>query len=109
MWANVKQPKLQMLTKDKTYGIAINQYLSPQGTVNLVRNMLLEGATYQGYAFGLQMSELTYRYLKGRDVKFETNIHHPGDDMFKDKIILVLVKGYLIGGTPEKDNTEGSN
>lgn len=87
MWANVKQPKLQMLPKDQTYGIAINQYVSPQGTVNLVRNMLLEGDVYGGYAFGLQMSELTYRYLNGRDIKFVTNIHHPGDDMFKDQYI----------------------
>lgn len=84
LWA---QPKLQMLPRDKTYGIAINQYLSPQGTVNLVRNMILEGNVYGGYAIALQMSELTYRYLNTRDVKFVTNIHHPGDDMLKDQYI----------------------
>jgi hypothetical protein len=84
LWA---QPKLQMLPKDKTYGIAINQYLSPQGTINLVRNMLLEESTYQGYSWALQMSELTYRYLNGRDIKFETEIQHPGDDTFKDQYI----------------------
>jgi len=102
LWA---QPKLQMLPKDKTYGIAINQYMSPQGTVNLVRNMLLEGNVYGGYAFGLQMSELTYRYLNGRDIKFMTNIHHPGDDMFKDQYIGEIglelhqekLHGYLYG------------
>lgn len=84
LWA---QPKLQMLPKDQTYGIAINQYLSPQGTVNLVRNMLLEGNVYGGYAFGLQMSELTYRFLQGRDIKFETEIQNPGDDTLKDQYI----------------------
>lgn len=38
--------KLQMVPKDKTYGIAINQYVSPHGTVNLVNNVMLEGATH---------------------------------------------------------------
>lgn len=32
-----------MVPKDKTYGIAVTQYLSPHGTVNLINDVMLEG------------------------------------------------------------------
>jgi hypothetical protein len=95
MWA---QGKLQTFSKDKTYGIAISQYLSPSGTINLVKETLLEntggpssGALstdyYGGYAYAIELEELVYRYLQNRDVQFETEIQHPGDDYFKDQYI----------------------
>ncbi len=65
-------------------------------------------ALYGGYAFALKLDEMVYRYLTNRDVTMEADIQHPGDDFVKDNYI-VLVKGYLIGGSPLKDNTEGSN
>ena len=76
--------KLQMVPKDKTYGIAITQYLSPHGTVNLVNDVMLEGATYGGYALAIELEELRYRYLQNRDTKMKTDIQHPGDDFLKD-------------------------
>lgn len=90
-WA---QGKLVTYSKDKTYGINITQYLSPHGTVNLVKDVLLENAGsisntsyYAGYAFALDLPELKYRYLQGRDVQLETDIQHPGDDLYKDQYI----------------------
>jgi hypothetical protein len=111
-WA---QGKLQMYPKDRTYGIAIAQYLSPHGTLNLIKDYMLENAgsvsntaLYGGYAFGLKLDEMVYRFLQNRDVTMEADIQHPGDDFVKDRQ-LVLVKGYLIGESPRMDNAEGNN
>jgi hypothetical protein len=91
LWA---QGKLQMFPKDKTYGIAISQYLSPHGTVNLVKEILLENAGgvsstsyYAGYAAAVELEDVVYRYLQNRDVQFETEIQHPADDFYKDQYI----------------------
>jgi hypothetical protein len=90
-WA---QGKLQMYPKDKTYGIAIAQYLSPHGTLNLIKDYMLENAgsvsntsLYGGYAFALKLDEMVYRYLTNRDVTMEADIQHPGDDFVKDQYI----------------------
>jgi hypothetical protein len=91
LWA---QGKLQMFPKDKTYGIAISQYISPHGTINLVKELMLENAGspaslsyYGGYAFGLELEDIVYRYLQNRDVAMETDIQNPGDDIYKDQYI----------------------
>jgi hypothetical protein len=95
-WA---QGKLQMFPKDKTYGIAITQYLSPHGSINLVKDVILEhfasgypaawGSTsyFGGYAYALELENLAYRYLQNRDVQMETDIQLPGDDSYKDQYI----------------------
>ena len=88
------QGKLQTFSKDKTYGIAISQYLSPHGTVNLVKELMLENAggvsstsNYGGYAFAIELEDCVYRYLSNRDVTMETDIQAPGDDFYKDQYI----------------------
>lgn len=90
-WA---QGKLQMFPKDQTYGIAITQYISPHGSVNLVKDVMLEhaGSTsstsyYAGYAYALELEDCVYRYLQNRDVQMETDIQIPGDDAYKDQYI----------------------
>lgn len=91
LWA---QGKLQMFPKDKTYGIAITQYLSPHGTVNIVKDVILENlgvvsntAYYAGYSFAVELDDVIYRYLQNRDIQMETDIQHPGDDSYKDQYI----------------------
>jgi hypothetical protein len=83
-----------MFPKDKTYGIAISQYLSPHGTVNLVKELMLENAggvastsNYGGYAYAIELEDVVYRYLQNRDVQMETDIQLPGDDFYKDQYI----------------------
>lgn len=89
MWA---QGKLQMFPKDKTYGIGITQYLSPHGTLNLVKEVLLENAGgvsstsyYGGYAYAVDIGECVYRFLQNSDVQLETDIQLPGDMSYKDQ------------------------
>jgi len=91
MWA---QGKLQMFPKDKTYGVAITQYVSPHGTVNLIKDVALEHAGvisntayYGGYAYAIELEDCVYRYLQNRDVQMETDIQAPGDDSYKDQYI----------------------
>ncbi len=86
--------KLQMFPKDKTYGIAISQYLSPHGTLNLVKEVLLEHAGsltstsyFAGYGFAVELPECVYRFLQNSDVKMETDIQIPGDDLYKDQYL----------------------
>uniref|UniRef100_A0A6M3IKP6 Putative structural protein n=1 Tax=viral metagenome TaxID=1070528 RepID=A0A6M3IKP6_9ZZZZ len=83
-----------MFPKDKTYGIAITQYLSPHGSINLIKDVELEyrgsvaySTYYGGYAYAMELEDCIYRYLQGRDVQMETDIQHPGDDSYKDQYI----------------------
>jgi hypothetical protein len=90
MWA---QGKLQMFPKDKTYGVAITQYISPHGSVNLIKDIALEyrdisySTYYGGYAYAVELEDVVYRYLQNRDVQLETDIQAPGDDSYKDQYI----------------------
>lgn len=77
--------KLNMFPKDKTYGIAVTNYLSIHGELNFVVEKLFnENTTYNGYAFGVDMERVAYRYLAGngknRDTKLLKNRQTAGDD-----------------------------
>ncbi len=74
--------------------MAITQYLSPHGTVNLIKDVALEHAGavsntsyYGGYAFAIELEDVVYRFLQNRDIQMETDIQHPGDDSLKDQYI----------------------
>ncbi|OGZ28229.1 MAG: hypothetical protein A2562_00130 [Candidatus Nealsonbacteria bacterium RIFOXYD1_FULL_39_11] len=80
--------KLQMLPKDKTYGIAVTQFLSPHGTVNIVNMKLFsEVTTYAGYGYLLDLDGLAYRYLTDSDTKLKTNIQANDADGEEDEYI----------------------
>ncbi len=79
--------KLNMYPKDKTYGISVMQDLSAHGEVMIIRHKLLTGTTYGGYAYLLDMNNLFYRFLKGRDTKLERNIQDNDEDQERDQYI----------------------
>ena len=79
--------KLEVLSKEKTYGMTIIRYVSPHGTVNIIKHPLLTGTVYGNYAVMLDMEALTYRYLKNRDTKLLTNRQNPGDDERVDEYL----------------------
>jgi hypothetical protein len=72
--------KLQVVQGEKTFGLAIIKYLSPHGTLNIIKHDLLTGDLYGKSAVGLDMEALTYRYLTNRDTKLLTNRQAPGED-----------------------------
>lgn len=72
--------KLQVVQGEKTFGLAIIKYLSPHGTLNIIKHDLLTGDLYGKSAVGVDMEALTYRYLANRDTKLMTNRQSPGED-----------------------------
>jgi hypothetical protein len=88
-WA---QGKLRMLPTDETYGIAIAQYLSPHGEVLIVCHDMLEGTgttnqEWGGYGYLLDLENVYYRPLQGRDTRLKMNIQAPDADSEKDEYI----------------------
>jgi hypothetical protein len=64
------------------------------GTINIVKDVLLENAGsasntsyFGGYAYGVELENLSYRFLQNRDILLETDIQNPGDDLYKDQYI----------------------
>jgi len=82
MWA---AGRLKTIPKDKTYGIAVQKYLTIHGELNLVINKLFEGTVYGGYLAVLDLENLAYRPLRTRDTVFETNIQAKNVDGFTDQ------------------------
>ena len=84
---NFSQTKLQTKVGDNTYGVSVTKWISPHGTVNIVKHNLLEGATYGGYGILLDMGRgnIKYRYLSGgplgsRDTKLYKDRQAPDRD-----------------------------
>lgn len=80
--------KLQVTPRDKTFGIAVMQWLSPFGMVNIVNsNIFTETTVYSGYGYLVDPSQVKYRFLRNRDTKLKTNIQDPSADGQEDEYI----------------------
>jgi hypothetical protein len=94
--------RLQTVSKDDTYGIAVKEWITSHGTLLIVKHRLLvNGATGTGYggsAFACEPSKLAWRYLNGRDTNLLTDRQSPGDDKWTDE--------YLTEGGLELRNPE---
>lgn len=69
-WA---QSKVQITQRETKFGLTILDYVTPHGTLHIVKHDLLTGTVYGNYGIILDMEALTYRYLSGRDTKLLTN------------------------------------
>lgn len=88
-WA---QGKLVMYPKDKTYGIAITQYLSIHGILDFViERMFAENTTWNGYSFAFDMANVGYRFLNGngksRDTKLLKDRQTAGSDKLSEEYL----------------------
>lgn len=79
--------KLQVKEGEATYGLAVTKYISPFGILNIVYDPLLEGAKYGGYGAILDVENIKYRPLKGRDTSLSTNIQAPDEDQRVDQYL----------------------
>jgi hypothetical protein len=82
--------KLEITQGDKTFGLRIMQYVSPHGTLNVVKHNLLEGDTLGGQLWVLDTDVVQYRFLSNRkrgdrDSSIRTNIQPPDVDGRKDE------------------------
>lgn len=87
MIAGWAKNKLTQLPEKETYGVQIWRYVSPHGTLNIIKHPLLKGTVYGNYAVALDMESLTYRFLKNRDTKLLTNRQAPGADQRTDEYL----------------------
>jgi hypothetical protein len=77
-----------MFPKDKTYGIAVTNYLSIHGELNfVVEKLFAENTTYNGYAFAVDMERVAYRYLQDRDTKLLKDRQNPGEDKIVEEYL----------------------
>lgn len=67
--------KLVMYPKDKTFGIAITQYLSIHGALDFtIERLFAENATWGGMGFAFDMANLGYRYLSANGENRDTKL-----------------------------------
>ena len=72
--SNFAKNKLQTSQDSKVYGMSIFEYQSPHGTVKLVKQPIFEETSYTaGHAVALDLKNLKYRFLQGRDTAFLDN------------------------------------
>lgn len=84
-WA---KDNIQIMPKEKTFGINLAQWMTPFGMVNLVlNNLFTETPTFSGYAFLIDPEQLTYRFLQNSDTRLKTNIQDPSADGEEDEYI----------------------
>lgn len=84
LWA---QSKLKTVPGERTYGVKIKEYVSSHGTLFIVKHKLFEGDVYGGMGVILDMNNVAYCPLKGRDTKLLTGRQDPDEDAVKDEYI----------------------
>jgi hypothetical protein len=84
LWA---KGRMEVMPKDKTYGLSVVKYTSPHGELNMIRNRLFTGATYGGYCVVLDFEDKAVQQRVLRDTKFKTNIQDNDADSWKDEYI----------------------
>lgn len=89
------QGKVDTTVGQTTYGVRVQTYYSPHGTLNLVKHNLLEGEqSGNAYCVDFVAGNVQYRYLDGanapggsRDTRLYTDRQNPGLDGQSDEII----------------------
>ena len=76
---------LQPVDKKASFGLNVKSLESPHGDVMLMKSNELQGNTHKGWGFVLDVDNLGYRFLRGRDTKLFTNIQENDLDGRKDQ------------------------
>jgi hypothetical protein len=84
--SNMALGKLVVSEGAKKYGLNIPTYISPFGELDLYLDNTFSGY-YAGYGAILDIQDVYYRPLKGRDTKFRQDIQAPDVDGWKDEYI----------------------
>lgn len=91
--------RLQTVPGDKTYGIAVRQWLTSHGTLMIVKHRLLEngpnGDGYGNYMVSVDVGKLKKRPLRTRDTKLRVGIQANDLDGQKDEYLTET--GWQIG------------
>jgi hypothetical protein len=79
--------RLQTVPSDKTFGIAVNQWLTSHGTMNIIKHRMLNAGTgtsggstgFTGTALAVDPSRISYCPLRDNDTKLRRDVGTPGD------------------------------
>ena len=78
--------KLQTVVGEETYGLAITRYLSAHGELNLIAHPLF-GGVFGKMGVVLDLDNVAWRPLKGRDTHLNTNIQPNDADYYLDEYL----------------------
>jgi hypothetical protein len=82
----IARGQIQTKPLEQSYGMRINEWVTPFGTINIVHNPLFV-EEYAGMAFLLDMDCFRYRFMKNRDTKLYTNVQNNDIDGQVDQYI----------------------
>lgn len=85
-WAMDKNSIRQHDAEHK-FGLSIDTLITSFGELKVLYDPLLSGATYGGYALILDMDNIRYAYLDGRDTKLLVDIQNPDVDGIVDEYL----------------------
>ena len=72
---------------DTTYGVRVKNLVTSYGDLTVLYDPLLSGATYSAYGFALDMENIRYAFLRGRDTKLYTDIQSNDVDGIVDEYL----------------------
>lgn len=84
--AKVALDYLQTTAGDTTLGLEITKLKTPHGTLNMVQHPLFNTGFYD-LSMALDLEEITYRPLDGRDTKLLTQIQNNDEDGRRDQYL----------------------
>jgi len=80
--------EVRLVPEAKVYGMEIFRYVTPFGTIMMkIHPLFSENALLNKWAFIIDLPQLVYRYLKGRDTKYLKNRQGQGVDGVKDEYL----------------------
>ena len=79
--------RLETSVGDETYGVKVKEYMNAHGNLYISKHNLMSGTTYGAYGIVIDMENVHYRYLKGRDTKLLTNRQNNGQDMILEEYL----------------------
>jgi hypothetical protein len=83
--------RLQTVPSDKTYGIAVKQWITTHGTFNVIKHRLLVdgagGEGYGDYALAVDPKNVRHRFAEGRKSRLLTDRQNPGADRWIDEYL----------------------
>ena len=79
-------PRVEAQVDTKTFGIALESWISPHGRLNfVVENLFSDVDSIRERGYAIDLSQYGYRFLQGRDTVLKTNVQNPGVDGRKDE------------------------
>jgi hypothetical protein len=83
----IAEPHLEAVSPASTFGIKIQRLVTPHGVWNITPHKLFEGDTYSLQGYSVDLANLKYVYLRGRDTALYTNIQDNDVDGQKNEYL----------------------